>query len=104
MYLDDVYGHEAMYHDALTFLFGRLNRYFNFEDIIFGSPKGLDAMVTYKGERIQIELQVYSREFKGEHSKEVESSEKIIVICWEDNWENPPNNIDIIELGKLFKE
>ena len=92
------------YHDALIFVFGRLFNFFNFNWIFFGSHEGLDAFVKWNDQIIDLEFEVFSKTFKRQHLKHIKKDEKVLVVCWEDNWKNPPKNIDIIELGKLFKE
>ena len=92
------------YHESLIFVFGRLFNYFNFNAIMFGPPRDLDAVVRWKNQTIYLEFKVRSREFKGDKLKDIKKDEKVLVVCWEDNWENPPSNIDIIELGQFFKE
>ena len=101
--LHDVYGEVSMYHDAVVFLFGRVYKYFSFEDIMFGSYKGLDAMVKFNDKYIEVEFEVFSREFKRDHLKDIKGDEEILIVCWENNWENPPSNIDIIELKHFWE-
>ena len=102
----DVYYPEEIvpYHDALIFVFGRLFNYFNFNSIFFGPREGLDALVKWNNQTLDLEFEIFSKTFKREHLKATNKDEKVLIVCWEDNWKNPPSNIDIIEIGQLFKE
>jgi len=97
---------EYLYESAVVFLFGGLYKFFNFEGIHFGLPKGLDCGVIWKGEPKLVEFEVFSKNFK-EHIKQgdVKPSDykDIIIVCWKHNWEDYPIDIDVIELKYLWK-
>lgn len=48
--IDDVYVEEFTYHDAVVFIFSMLFDFFNFSEIMFLSPEGLDAAVSWNEE------------------------------------------------------
>jgi len=102
----DIYHPQEIlpYHDALIFVFGRLFNFFNFNSIFFGPRDGLDALVGWNDQIIDLEFEVFSKTFEREHLKNIKKDEKVLIVCWENNWKNSPNNIDIIEIDQFFKE
>ena len=101
----DVYHERAgIYHDAVIFVFGRLFQFFNFNAIFFGPRAGLDAVVEVNGQWLDLEFEVFSSVFKKDHLKNIAKGEKVLVVCWKDDWENPPENIEIIELKQFWEK
>ena len=99
----EVYREDLIYHGAIIFIFGRLYDFFNFDYISF-ERKGLDAFVrTLKGDTMSLEFEVFSKSFMRDHLKDIKKDEKVLIVCWEDNWMNPPENIDIIELRQFWR-
>jgi len=97
---------EYMYENAVVFAFGGLYRFFNFEGIHFGMPRGLDCGVVWKGEHKLVEFEVSSRNFQ-EHIKkgDVKPSDykDIIIVCWKHKPGDCPEEIDVIELRHFWK-
>lgn len=95
-----------MYESAVVFAFGRLYKFFNFSGIHFGMPTGLDCGVVLNGEYMKLEFEVNSKGFR-EHIKKRQVTpadyKKTAVICWRDNWEDRPTDIDVIELKHLWQ-
>lgn len=101
----DVYHERAgIYHDAVIFIFGRLFQFFNFKSVFFGPPSGLDAVVEWNNQIFDLEFEVFSKTFKRDHLQDIKKDEKILIVCWKDNWENPPDNIEIIELKQFLEK
>jgi hypothetical protein len=102
----DTYKEEHWEENMLIFIFGRLFRFFSFSDIhISHDTKGdLDATGYLESdESVEIEFEVFSESFRKDHLNHIKKDEKVLVVCWEDNWENPPDNIDIIELKHFWE-
>lgn len=98
--------HEDMYHDAVVFNFGRFFKFFAFDDITFGSPKGLDAAGWSRGKAVSIEFEVWSKNFeehlqKG-HVKKEDSD--VLIFCWKDDWPQCPSNFDVLALEWFWTE
>jgi len=86
---------------AVVFLFGRIFRFLNFDDITIGHEKAgdLDAWA-WNEKNMQdtiIEFEARSRNFKATHNP----MKCDLIVCWKDNWEDCP--IDVLEL-KFFWE
>lgn len=97
---------EYMYENAVVFAFGRLFKFFDFTGIHFGQPKGLDCGVIWKAEHKNLEFEVGSKSFK-EHIKKGHVTpadyKDTIIVCWKHNWEDCPEDIDVIELKHFWK-
>lgn len=97
---------EYMYETAVVFAFGRLFKFFNFSGIHFGMPTGLDCGAVFKEEIMNLEFEVFSKSFK-EHIKKGHLTpadyRNTIIVCWKNNWEERPTDIDVIELKHLWQ-
>lgn len=89
--------------NAVIFLFGRIFRFLNFDDIVIGhDEKGdLDAWARQgKNDKFTIiEFEAQSANFK----KDKHDPEKCdLIVCWNDNWNDRPSKIDVFDLESLW--
>jgi len=64
----------------------------------------MHAYITQEGEIIRLEFEASSRSFIAHgHLQNIQKDETVLIICWEDNWENRQSNIDVIELRHFSK-
>jgi hypothetical protein len=87
---------------GVVFLFSKYHKELGIQSIecirdSFPDAIGLRKIGKEANERVNIEFEYKSSGFK-KHLKELNPDEQYIVICWEDNWENPPKGLEIIEL------
>jgi len=108
--MDDVgaYRWSGKKEEMVIFIFGRLFRFFKFDSLLMGhepSEGGLDGTAWTqedgKVEETKIEFEVFSKNFERHgHDK----SQRCVVVCWEDDWENPPDNLEVIELKQFWEK
>jgi len=97
---------EYMYESAVVFAFGGLYRFFNFEGIHFGTSRGLDCGVIWKGDGKGVEFEIRSQGFKEHIKKEhvIPADYKdTIIVCWKHDWDACPEDIDVIELRYFWE-
>jgi len=97
---------DRIYHveKAVVFAFGAIFRFFNFSSIMFGVKNGIDAVVEWNKEILDLEFEIYSSDFKSHgHINELKEGESAIIVCWKDDWEDCPSFIDVIELKHFWK-
>ena len=87
--------------NAVIFLFGRIFRFLNFDDIFIGHEKAgdLDAWACRGQLDTIIEFESRSRHFK-EQGHDVNKCD--LIVCWDDNWKECP--IDVLELEYFWKK
>ena len=90
---------------AVIFLFGRIFRFLNFDDVTVGHEKAGDLDAWAWNEREQrdtiIEFEATSRNFKV-HKHDPNKCN--LIVCWEHNWKECPNNIDVLELKQFWEK
>jgi hypothetical protein len=90
---------------AVIFLFGRVFRFLNFDDVTVGHEKAGDLDAWAWNERKMrdtiIEFEAMSRHFK-RHKHDPKKCN--LIVCWEDNWKERPSNIDVLELKRFWEE
>ena len=106
--LFDAMAVDLAYEDFVIFLFGRVFRYLNFDDIIIGKKveelEGFDAIAYRNAEQIIIEFKSYSSGFKNQLSKGYDPKNCDLIVCWKDDWgEECPVN-DVLELEYFWKK
>jgi len=92
------------HHDTIVLMFGLLLRYLRFDNIpeFMASRKiPLDAQATFGGNPIYIEFEKWSGNFSVDHASYKDVCN--LIVCWDDNWKECPDNIDVFEL-KYFWE
>jgi hypothetical protein len=47
--------------------------------------------------KLNVEFKFYNSNFIGRH----DLKECDLIVCWMDNWENPPGNVKVLELKKV---
>ena len=79
----------------------------DFDSLLIGHEpreKDFDAVAwTQEDERARetlIEFEVYSKNFEREGHR---TKKHVLVICWEDDWKDRPENIDILELKQFWE-
>lgn len=100
--VSEVFITQGVSETMVIFLFGTIYRYLNMEDIMIKDERRreLDAWAELKNAEITIEFQVRSKDFlKDKH----DPNKCDLIVCWDDNWKDPPAKIDIFEL-KYFWE
>ena len=89
---------------AVIFLFGRIFRFLNFDDVTVGHEKAgdLDAWAWNKRKQRDtiIEFEATSRNFKV-HKHDPNKCN--LIVCWENNWKECPRNIDVLELKQFWE-
>jgi hypothetical protein len=90
---------------GVVYLFGVLHEYFDFkiEAIQTGFPDCIARRLVSKGrwEELRIEFEFESKSFYT-HGHDLEGAD--IIICWEHNWKDCPENIEVIELLTIIKD
>jgi len=92
--------------NSVIFLFGRIFRFLNFDDVMIGHEKAsdlkLDAWAWDDAENRETVIEFEAR--SGNFLKDKHDPNKCdLIVCWEHNWEDCPSNIDLLEL-KYFWE
>lgn len=97
--------HEPVNENGVIFLFGIVAREIGFavESIQAGFPdcEAKRQIEAGKWQRVYIEFEYESRNFR-DHGHPLNGCD--IIVCWRHNWQDCPNNIEIIELSKIIKE
>ena len=95
--ISEIFIAQGVSEDMVIFLFGTIFKHLNIKDILIKDEKTgeLDAIAELNDEEIVIEFEVNSGNFQ-KHGHDKDKCN--LVVCWKDNWENPPTNIDILEL------
>jgi len=86
---------------GVIFLFGRIFRFLNFDDVTVGHEKAgdLDAWACRGQDITVIEFEARSKNFvKDKH----DISKCDLIVCWENNWKECP--IDVLELEYFWKK
>ena len=90
---------------AVIFLFGRIFRFLNFDDVTVGHEKAgdLDAWAWNEREMRDtiIEFEATSRNFDI-HKHDPKKCN--LIVCWEHNWKQCPSNIEVLELKYLWEK
>ena len=91
--------------DMVIFLFGSIFKHLNMKDILIKDEKKgeLDAQALMDDEKttIIIEFEARSRDFKThKHDPNICN----LIVCWEHNWQDAPENIDILELRYFWEK
>ena len=90
---------------AVIFLFGRIFRFLNFDDVTVGHEKAgdLDAWAWNEREMRDtiIEFEATSRNFD---IHKHDSKKCNLIVCWEHNWKQCPRNIEVLELKYLWEK
>lgn len=82
------------------FLFSQMYRQLGFTKVLKFQPHGFPDCMAYRGKKqIGIEFELKSSSFlaHGHNPKECD-----YLVCWEDNWQNVPKNLKVIELRNYF--
>jgi len=58
-----------------------------------------DCVIWVDGREVRVEFELYSSNSIGRHDPE----KCDLIVCWINNWENPPQNIKILELRAVCK-
>ncbi|MCD6240597.1 hypothetical protein J7K27_03615 [Candidatus Bathyarchaeota archaeon] len=59
-----------------------------------------DCIMKIDGKEVRVEFELYSSNFIGRH----DPKKCDLIVCWINNWENPPQNIKILELKEVHKK
>lgn len=89
--------------NGVVFLFGKIMEDLNMyiEEIKPGFPDCIARRFTGKGwKRIRIEFEFMSKNFK---SHGHDPNECDMIVCWEHDWKNCPDNLEVIELKDIIK-
>ena len=90
---------------AVIFLFGRIFRFLNFDDVTVGHEKAGDLDAWAWNERDMrdtiIEFEATSRNFDI-HKHDPKKCN--LIVCWEHNWKQCPSNIEVLELKYLWEK
>ncbi len=100
--LKDIKGmdYEPKNEAGVIILFTLTMRRLGFSGIIEAKRKFPDCIARKHGKSVPIEFEYRSRNFlTHRHDKEL-GRKRCTIVCWEDNWANPPKNISILSLSK----
>ena len=100
--ISEVFVFQVPSESMVVFLFGTIFKHLNFKDILIKDEKKgeLDAVAEMDDGEIAIEFEANSRDFR-RHKHD--PSKCNLLVCWNDNWQDASENIDILEL-KYFWE
>ncbi len=89
---------------AVVFLFGRIFRFLDFDDVTVGHEKAgdLDAWAwnDRKMRDTTIEFEAASRNF---NVHEHDPKKCNLIVCWKHNWKECPDYVDVLELKYLWE-
>jgi hypothetical protein len=71
-----------------------------FSGIVEAQGKFLDCIARQRGKSVRIEFEYKSKSFITHGHLDELGRRKCTVVCWEDNWQNPPRNISVISLSR----
>ena len=96
--------HEPVNENGVIFLFGMVARElgYSIEAVQAGFPdcEAKRQIEIGKWQRIRIEFEYESRNFR-DHGHSPNYCD--VIVCWRHNWQECPDNIEIIELSKVIK-
>jgi hypothetical protein len=105
----NAYNWQGKKEEMVIFLFGRLFRFLKFDSVTIGHDpheKSFDAIAyTQESEEVRkiiIEFEVWSSNFKWEH--ETEPNQRVLIVCWEDDWKECPSNLEVFDLEPLWRQ
>ena len=99
--------------NAVIFFFGRIFKYLNFDDFLIGHQKDLEnkldawAWMEKDNKEIFVEFESRSKNFKKHIIKghiKPEDYKNTLIVCWDDDWNECPSEIDIMALGLYWKQ
>jgi len=95
--------HEPVNEQGVVFLFGMIadELGFSVEAIQTGFPdcEAKRYIDEERMQRVRIEFEFESKNFQNHGHAAAQCD---IVVCWRDNWRNPPGNLEIIELKSIL--
>ena len=85
---------------GVIILFSLVMKQLGFSGIIQAQGNFPDCIARKRGRSVPVEFEFKAKTFLAHnHDRDLKRG-KCTVICWEDNWPNPPKNIEIISLSK----
>jgi len=92
--------YEPRNESGVIVLFTLVMKRLGFSGVVEAQGKFPDCIARRRGKRVMIEFEHKSKNFiPHRHLKELRSR-KCTIVCWEDNWQNPPANISVISLSR----
>jgi len=96
--------HEPVNEQGVVFLFGMVARELGYlvEAVQTGDPdcEAKRQIGPGKWQRVRIEFEYESRNFR-DHG--YQAGGRDIVVCWRHNWQDCPQNLEVIELRTVIK-
>lgn len=96
--------HEPVNEQGVVFLFGMVARELGYmvEAVQTGFPdcEAKRQLAGGKWQRVRIEFEFESRNFR-DHGHAVDGCD--VIVCWRHNWQDCPQNIEVIELESMIK-
>jgi hypothetical protein len=99
--------YEPSKEDEVVMLFGLLMPHIGefLEELGLGSrvfidewiESPTDCIMEVDGRKLRVEFELYSSNFIRRH----DLKECDLIVCWMDNWKNPPGNVRILELKRV---
>jgi Homing endonuclease associated repeat len=97
-------GHEPVNEQGVVLLFGMLARELGYviEAVQTGFPdcEAKRQIAPGRWQRVCIEFEFESRNFR-DHGHPASGCD--VIVCWRHNWEECPENIEVVELSKVIK-
>jgi hypothetical protein len=85
---------------GVIILFTLTMKRLGFSGIIEAKKKFPDCIARKHANSVPIEFEYKSKHFVTHGHLEELGKKKCTIVCWEDNWQNPPKNISIISLSR----
>src|SRR6202011_3263281 len=96
--------HEPINENGVVFLFGMVARELGYlvEAVQAGFPdcEAKRQVGPGKWQRVRIEFEFESRNFR-DHGHPMDGCD--VIVCWRHNWEERPENIEVVELSRGIK-
>jgi hypothetical protein len=100
--LKDIKGmdYEPKNEAGVIILFTLTMRRLGFSGVIEAKRKFPDCIARKYGKRVPIEFEYRSKNFLAHKHDKTLGRKRCTIVCWEDNWADPPKNITILCLSK----
>lgn len=85
---------------GVIILFTLRMKQLHFSGIVRTQGRFPDCVARRRGENVNLEFEYKSKTFKAHGHLKKLGQRKCTVVCWGDNWQNPPKNIKIISLSR----
>src|SRR4030042_6141100 len=85
---------------GVIILFTLKMKQLGFSGVVQTQGRFPDCVARRRGEKVILDFEYKSRAFKTHGHLNDIGRRKCTIICWEDNWQNPPKYMEIISLSR----